>query len=119
MNDEHSPPSDHARNEPSDDEPSFEDNIKSRATWLRLFFMLVLIFLYGVSRGVLGVVVFIQFFWLLLKGEINAPLREFGQSLAIYSYQIVRYLTFNTEERPFPFDQTWPYAQRLELRDDD
>ncbi|MEJ2140219.1 MAG: DUF4389 domain-containing protein [Gammaproteobacteria bacterium] len=24
--------------------------------------------------------------------------------MATYTYQIIRYLTFNTDERPFPFD---------------
>jgi hypothetical protein len=117
MNDEYSPPSDHARDEPRDEPHTLEENLKSRATWLRLFFMIVLILLYGVSRVVLGAVVCIQFFWLLFKGEVNEPLRELGQSLAVYSYQIIRYLTFNTEERPYPFDQAWPSSDGLDLRD--
>jgi len=119
MNDDYSPPPDHARDGPRDEPPSLEENLKSRATWLRLFFMLVLILLYGVSRVVLGAVVLIQFLWLLLKGEVNEPLRELGQSLAIYTYQIISYLTFNTEERPYPFDQAWPSSEGLDLRTDD
>lgn len=85
-----------------------EENIKSRSTWHRLFFMLVVAFLYGISRVVLGAVVLIQFFWVLFNGETNDNLKQFGQQLATYTYQIVRYLTYNTEERPFPFDLDWP-----------
>jgi len=85
-----------------------KENLKTRSTWLRLFFMFVVVLLYSVSRVVVSVVVLLQFFWVLFTGETNKPLEDFGQSLATYTYQIIRYLTFNTEERPFPFDLDWP-----------
>jgi len=44
----------------------------------------------------------------LFTAETNKALEQLGQSLATYTYQIVRYLTYNTEERPFPFDLDWP-----------
>jgi hypothetical protein len=50
----------------------------------------------------------LQIFWVLFTGETNKPLEKFGQSLATYNYQIIRYLTFNTEKRPFPFYLDWP-----------
>jgi hypothetical protein len=85
-----------------------KENLKTRSTWLRLFFMLVMILLYSVSRVVVGVVVLLQFFWVLFTVQTNKPLETFGLSLATYTYQIICYLTFNTEERPFPFDLDWP-----------
>jgi len=85
-----------------------KENLKRGSTWLRLFFMLVVIILYSVSRVVVSVVVLLQFFWVLLSAETNESLEVFGQSLATYTYQIISYLTFNTEERPFPFDLDWP-----------
>lgn len=92
------------RREPGD----FEEHIKSRTTWLRLLFMLILLFLYGVSRVVVGAVVLLQFLWVLFTGETNERLKGLGQSLATYTYQIIRYLTYNTDSRPFPFDDDWP-----------
>jgi hypothetical protein len=47
---------------------------------------------------------------LLFTGEINKQLQQIGQSVAGYMYQIVRYLTFNTEDKPFPFGGSWPSA---------
>jgi hypothetical protein len=85
-----------------------KNNLKRRSTWLRLFFMLVVIMLYWVARLVVGIVVLLQFFWVLFTGETNESLERLGQSLATYTYQIIQYLTFNTEERPFPFDLDWP-----------
>lgn len=85
-----------------------KENLKRGSTWLRLFFMFVVVILYSVSRVVVSLVVLLQFFWVLLSGETNKSLENFGLSLATYTYQIISYLTFNTEERPFPFDLDWP-----------
>jgi Flp pilus assembly protein TadB len=87
---------------------TIQTHVKSRSTWLRLFFMIVFVFVGGIARIVTVAVVVVQFFWVLLTGDRNQPLLSFGQSLATFVYQIVRYLTFNTEERPFPFDLDWP-----------
>jgi hypothetical protein len=85
-----------------------EKNVKQKSTWVRLFFMLVLAFLYGLSRIVIAAVVVIQFFYVLLTGETKDELKSFGHSLAIYSYEVIDYLTFNTDEKPFPFEGAWP-----------
>lgn len=94
--------------------PRLEENIKSKATWLRLFFMLVVLLLWGISRIVIVAVVVIQFFWVLFTGMTNPGLKHLGEQLARYSYQIIRYLTFNTEDRPFPFDLDWPSTRAAE-----
>lgn len=70
--------------------------------------MIVLAVLYGLSRLVIAAVVVIQFFYVLFTGETNEQLKTFGHSLAIYSYEVVDYLTFNTEKKPFPFEGEWP-----------
>lgn len=103
---------DQPRHDPTDDlrGPSnkLEDHLTARSTWLRLVFMIVLAILYAVSRIVVSAIVILQFLWLLFTGRTNPRLTEAGQSLAVYTYQLVRYLTFNTERRPFPFDADWP-----------
>lgn len=85
-----------------------EKNVKMRSTWIRLFFMIIFAFLYGLSRLVTAAVVVVQFFHVLFTGETNDQLKTFGHSLAIYSFEVVDYLTFNTETRPFPLDSAWP-----------
>lgn len=95
------------------DSEVIKENVKSGSTWLRLFFMIVVAFLYGVSRIVVGAVVVFQFFWVLFTGGKNEKLLTLGQSLATFTYQAVNYLTFTTEERPFPFDADWPTGPPL------
>ena len=92
-------------------EPGIETHLKSGSTWLRLFFMLVVIALYAVSRVVVAAVVVLQFFWLLFTGRTNESLTEFGGALARYTFEIVDYLTFHSDQRPWPFDLPWPSAE--------
>ena len=114
MNDNRPPP-DHVVPDPDTDSNSYEesrdtgleDNIKSSVTWKRLLFMILFVALWSISRIVVLAVVVLQFFWVLLSGQTNARLTAFGLSLATYSYQIIMYLTYNTEEQPFPFSD-WP-----------
>lgn len=85
-----------------------EENLKRRSTWLRLLFMIVFIAIYAITRIVFGAVIVFQFFWVLFTAETNRNLTELGQSLATYTYQIMRYLSFNSDDKPFPFDAEWP-----------
>jgi hypothetical protein len=112
------PPKDHiaGRYEPRS-QSALERNLSSGATWLRLLFMLVVVLLWAVSRIVIGVVVLLQFFHVLFTGDVNDKLRDLGEQLARYSYQIVAYLTYNTEHRPFPFDLDWPSTRTVERED--
>lgn len=114
MSDDKSP-ADHVveGDDPEDGEASrqqLEENLKSRSTWLRLLFMVVFYVLASVASLVASVVIILGFFWVLFTGEINPQLRRAGQSIATYLYQIVRYMTYNSDERPFPFDADWPSA---------
>ncbi len=90
------------------DPPDIEANLKNRSTWRRLLFMLVLGALYALSRPVVGAVVVLQFFWVLFTAERNEKLARLGHSLGLYSAELIDYLCYVTEERPFPFDKDWP-----------
>ena len=103
---DHVPP---AADKPERSERSdLEKNVLARSTWIRLLYMIVFAFIYGLSRLVTAAVIAIQFFHVLFTGETNAQLKTFGHSLAIYSFEIVDYMTFNTETRPFPLGSDWP-----------
>lgn len=85
-----------------------EENLKSKATWTRFLFMVICCMLAGIASFVGSFVIVLGFLWLLFTGEVNSQIRQVGQSIAAYIYEIVRYLTFNTEERPFPLGGDWP-----------
>jgi hypothetical protein len=86
---------------------NIKDNVTRRSIWLRLVFMIVLCIAYGVAEFVTWAVVMFQFFASLLAGKPNHRLSRFGLNLARYFQQITVYMTFATEEKPFPF-APWP-----------
>jgi hypothetical protein len=100
------PPVDHAMGEGSASD--IEKHLKSRPTWFRLVFMVVFYALVSVAAMVATVVVVLGFLWVLFTGDVNPQLKSTGQSLATYLSQVMRYLTFNSNDRPFPFDLSWP-----------
>lgn len=102
------PAVDQVESEGNGDTSPLEQNIKSRSTWLRLLFMVIYYVLICLAGMVGTFVVVVGFLWVLFTGEVNQQLRQVGQGIAAYIYEIVRYLTFNTDERPFPFGAEWP-----------
>lgn len=82
-------------------------NLKQRTIWLRGLYMLMFALFYSVAEFVLIAVVVFQFLLVLFTGNNNPRLLKLGQSLATYIYQILQFLTFNSDYQPFPFDE-WP-----------
>ncbi|NKB59216.1 MAG: DUF4389 domain-containing protein [Alphaproteobacteria bacterium] len=80
---------------------------KDRKTWIRGLFMLLFVAIYNVAAVLIGAVAVLQFAWKLVTGEPNPRLTSFGEDLSRYFYQILRFQTFNTETKPFPFEE-WP-----------
>lgn len=85
-----------------------QEHLTNKGTWLRLVFIVIFGIIWGITELVLTAVVVLQFLWVLFNGQPNERLRAFGQSLARYAYQLFRYVTFNSDARPFPFDLDWP-----------
>lgn len=86
-----------------------KENISQRSTWLRLLYIILLAVIFTITEFIIAVVVLVQFAFLLLSGKTNDDLMQFGDSLSRYVYDVLRYLTFNSDEMVFPFAE-WDYA---------
>lgn len=93
--------------------PRWSERLLSVDHWLRFVFMVFFAIILGVVSYVITVLVVVQFIWALIAGEGNDKLREFGSALSHYIYQILRFLTYNTEDKPFPFND-WPESEKKE-----
>jgi hypothetical protein len=89
-----------------------KQRLTASATWLRGLFIIIFAIIYSLAEVLLTAVVVFQFLATLFTGAPNAQLRLFGLSLAAFIYQIVSYLTFNSDEKPFPFGP-WPESTTL------
>lgn len=84
-----------------------KENFLSPATWIRAIYMLVFTVIYSIAEILLVAVVIFQFLSRLVFGESNDRLLALGRSLGTFIYQIIQFLTYNSEEKPFPFGD-WP-----------
>jgi len=91
----------------------FLSHIRSAQLWVRLAYMLGFLLLLSFVRIILLLVIGGQFLTLLLTGSDNKNLRNFGQSLASWIFQMMQFLTFNSNLKPFPFDD-WPNSVQSE-----
>lgn len=80
-----------------------QKNLKKPSTWRRVFFMLIFAFIVGFVRMILWAVVLFQLATALITGSPNPHALRFGRILTLYLYQILLFLTFNSDEMPFPF----------------
>ncbi len=90
------------------DTPSAEgikQNLANTNNWLRLLFILIYALIFWLGAWVLGFVVLLNLLIVLFSGERNRNLVEFGGQLADYLGQLMRYATFNTDVKPFPFGE--------------
>jgi hypothetical protein len=79
----------------------------NRAIWRRALFMLLFAVIYQVAKIVIFFVVVFQFLCVLISGDRNRQVLELGQGLSSYVYEILQFMTFNSERLPFPFGP-WP-----------
>ena len=84
-----------------------KENLKNSSAWVRLAYMFLFTLLLMAARLVITLVVIVQFLLVLITGSDNVNLRNLGQGLGKWVYQTILFLTFNTESKPFPFDE-WP-----------
>lgn len=94
------------------------DNLSRPAHWIRIAYMVALLVAAYIASIVIAVVVLAQALFTLLTGNANPNLRSFGSSMGIYVKQILDFLTYNTEEKPFPF-APFPEPQITHYRRDD
>ena len=96
-----------------------DDELRQRLTskhlWSRALYMVLFVVAYVVAETLITLAAIFQFLSVLITGSANSPLLKFGLNLSTYIYQIVRFQTFNTEEKPFPFSD-WPAGEPDENR---
>jgi hypothetical protein len=88
-------------------------------SWKRGLFMIVFAMISGVAKLIVTLVAVFQFVTLLFKGQANAAVIPLGQNLSTYLYQITLFLTFKTDEMPFPFLAFPDGAPESKLTEDD
>jgi len=87
-----------------------KQNLQDKTTWTRGLYMLLFIFCNGIANAVIFAIIILQFFLTLFTRQPNARLLKLGQGLSTYIYQILQFLSYNTEYHPYPLG-AWPKGE--------
>ncbi len=84
-------------------EADLKRNVADKDTWLRLIYMVIFAVAFYLGAGLLFAIALLQFLAKLFTGKILDGLVDFGASLAVYLNQIAQYLSYASQDKPFPF----------------
>ena len=73
-------------------------------------FVLLFMFAFGVCRFLLYIIVLVQFLFDLISREPNTRLCQFSAELKDYFSEIIAFVTYQSDTKPFPFSD-WPNKQ--------
>lgn len=81
--------------------------LPKRNVWLRALLMILMAMAFYLTTMLLCALSVVQFVLALVSDVPNARLCAFGQGLGRYLRQIADFVSFATEDAPFPFSD-WP-----------
>lgn len=88
----------------SDEFLDIADNMREPSVWIRVLFMIVFgIASYFLILPLIIILSIAQALFTLIAGEPNENLKYFSATLDLYISQIIKFLTYLSEEKPFPF----------------
>ena len=82
---------------------------------IRLLYSLLYAAIFEVVETIIILVAIFEYFLLLITLRHNEPARAFANKVATYGYRLMRYLTLNENQRPFPFSE---FPAEIELPDE-
>ncbi len=83
---------------------------------IRLLYTLLYVAIFEVVKTIIFLVIIFEYFLLLITLKHNEPARTFANQVATYGYRLMRYLTLNENQRPFPFSD---FPAEIELPDEE
>ena len=96
------------------DQDQVKRNVLSGQQWLRMLFMAGYILASWVLTIVLLVTILVQTVIVLITGETNNNLRRFGILCGVFMHQIIHFLVYGSDDKPFPFSE-FPDVDRVDM----
>ncbi|MBM4284899.1 MAG: DUF4389 domain-containing protein [Deltaproteobacteria bacterium] len=75
---------------------------------VRLLYTVLFLIVFGVVHFLINLTVLFQYILLFITQSPSEPVRRFANQLTAYAYRLMRYLTLNDNDRPFPFSDFPP-----------
>ncbi|MCX4186629.1 DUF4389 domain-containing protein [Methylophaga sp. OBS4] len=95
-----------------------KQNICNKAQWYRILYMVLFAVVLYLVLILVGIIVIVQLVFALFSGKPNENIADFASDLSTYVYQLVAFLTYTENRRPFPFN-SWNEQAEPDFDDDD
>lgn len=82
-----------------------ESGVTRKQIGLRLLYTVLFLIVFEVLKLVIQVSALFQYVYLLIAKDYSKPLRAFSDRLGAYTHRVIRYVTLNDNQRPFPFSE--------------
>ncbi len=82
-------------------------NLTTQKHWVRGLYMILFLLIWHIAEIVVIGITIGQFLFTVISGKNNENLMLFGGSVGRYVQQVLAFLSYNSEQKPFPF-KAWP-----------
>ena len=86
------------------DTVALSENIKEPSIWVNFFLKVIYLIFLNFIIPFLGFVTLLQLLFSLGSKKPNNNLISFSKKLSMYIYQIINFITYSSDERPWPFN---------------
>ncbi len=84
---------------------NLKDNLLNPSHWIRLIFVIIYaVVMYMLFFPILLLLVVLQFICALIIGEPNNNLAKASNIFGQYILQTINYITYNSDDKPWPFN---------------
>lgn len=80
-----------------------QESVSRKQVAIRLLYTLLYVAIFEVVKTIILLTTVFEYFFLFITLHHNEPARTFANRVAAYGYRLMRYLTLNDNQRPFPF----------------
>ena len=80
------------------------DSYSRKKIAIRLLYTMLFLIVFAILTIIIKVSVIFQYVYLLISKTYNNPIRNFTNKVSVYAYKVLRYLTLNENEKPYPFN---------------
>ena len=92
---------------------TLKEKLSVKDKWIRLVFMVLFaIVVYFIAIPLVWIIGAFQFIYSLFTGKPLHTLLHFSNGLSQYVHQIMAFITYVNEEKPFPFS-SWPGTKEV------
>jgi hypothetical protein len=85
------------------DQEKIRSNLLNTDQWARILYMAAFAIGAWVVLLLLSAIIFFQALFVLIGGEVNGKLRDAGLTFARYFLEVLNYMVYATDEKPWPF----------------